>query len=299
MAASGRVVTIKDVVEQTGGMILPNQINKMNSTGTTGFTSSAWTTGLSIEEYSQNTYSYSYWPSGYFKVVPAYAVTYYRALLEGLFSGGLSTYSYQNVAWSAKVGTQVYSVFPYKKYIRLRVYENVTGGANFEYFYLKYNGSIRASQTWSKITDSWTGTLETTLNKTDTKYALLANFGGMNTSRRLYYSDNVVSPGTWVYIGQYNYVSAQPGIDFAVKTYVSSGVTRCHSGVGLTYNDLMNCSEYLYRLHDISVGIGYSSAPSTTYASKGITVPTWGYNNVCAYSCSCDCDNTTCAAYTS
>ena len=252
MATSGRVVTIKDVVEQTGGMILPNQINKMNSTGTTGFTSSAWTTGLTIEEYRQNTYSYSYWPSGYFKVVPAYAVTYYRALLEGLFSGGLSTYSYQNVAWSAKVGSQIYSVFPYKKYIRLRLYEDVSlGAAQFEYFYLIYNGSNRASKTWSKINESWTGTIETTLNKTDTKYSLQTNFGGMNTSRRIYYSDNVVSPGTWFYIGQYNYVKASPGIDFAAKTYVASGVTRCDSGVGLTYNSLMTCSEYVFCVYII------------------------------------------------
>ena len=299
MAASGRVVTIKDVVEQTGGMILPNQINKMNTSGTTGFSTSGWTTGLTVETLPINTYSYSYWPSGYFKVIPAYAVTSYRYLLEGLFSGGLSTYSYQNVAWSAQVGSQVYSVFPYKKNSRLRVYEDLTGSVNFEYFYLRYNGSNRASKTWSSISKSWTGMLETNLYKTDTQYSLSMYFGGMNSSRRIYYSDNIVSPGAWIYIGAYTYVNASPGIDFAAKTFISSGVTRCFSGYGVTYNDLMNCSEYLYRLHDISIGVGYSSAPSTTYASRGTTVPTWSYKNVCIYSCSCDCDYTTCSVYTS
>lgn len=298
MAASGRVVTIQDVVEQTGGMILPNQINGMDTSGSGGFTTSGWSTGLTLEYTGVYPYSVYYYPKGYFKVIPAYAITYYNGLLSGLFSGGLPTYSYQNVAWSAKVGTQVYSVFPNRKFIRLRVYEEIGGTANFEYFYLMDGTTTTlASKTWSGINGSWTGTLETTLNKLYTSNVLYMKFGGMNTTRRIHYSDNVISPGAWIYLGQYNGVNSSPGNGFASKTWIYSGVTRLKYGNG-SFDDStalfsMNTMEYIYRLNDISVGVAYSSSPTASLAASGSYKPSWTYPNVCdySYSCSCDVDN--------
>ena len=97
-------------------------------------------------------------------------------MLSGPFSAGLKTYSYQIVTCSAKVESYVYSVFPIRKNIRLRVYEDMGGSANFEYFYLKHNGTARASKTWPSITGSWTGILSTALVKTDKEYALQTHF---------------------------------------------------------------------------------------------------------------------------
>ena len=296
MAASGRVVTVKDIVEQTGGMILPNQVNKINDYASAAV-NSGWSTSLTLES-AGTYYGTWYYPKGYFRVIPARAMWESYRLLSGLFSGGLKTSSYQNVAWSAKVGSYVYSVFPNRKKIRLKVYEDMVGSANFEYFYLEHNGTRFVSKTWSSISDHWAGELSVPLNKTYTKI-LTMTFGGMNSKRHIYYSDNIVSPGSWVYLGKYNGVSStSPGNGFADKIWVYSGVTRQTYGIGSTSKETaqyaMSCIEYLYRLNDISIGVAYGSTPSTSISSSGSYKPTWEYPSMCVYTCSCDCDICSC-----
>ena len=309
MAASGRVVTVQDIVEQTGGMILPNQVNRINDSASAAV-NSGWSTSLILES-AGTSYGKWYYPKGYFRVIPARAMWESYHLLSGLFSGGLKTSSYQNVAWSAKVDSYVYSVFPIRKNIRLRVYEDMAGTANFEYFYLEYDGTSFVSKTWSHIKDSWVGELSVPLYKTYTEKVLTMTFGGMNTKRHIYYSDNIVSPGSWVYLGKYNGVrSTSPGNGFADKIWVYSGVTRQKYGTGTGFPDTaqypMSCIEYLYRLKDISIGVAYSSTPSSSKASSGNYNSTWEYPRTCAYSCSCDCNyvcscdiDSSCNPYTS
>lgn len=290
MAESGRVVTVQDIVEQTGGMILPSQVNNINTSAPVNIIS-GWSTSLTLENVGM-----WYYPKGYFRVIPARAMSQPNYLLSGLFSGGLATSSYQNVTWSAKVGSYVYSVFPNSKTIRLRIFEDYGPGAvQFEYFYLEYNGTRFFSKTWSKIKGSWVGELSVPLNKTYTKHPLTMTFGGMNIKRDIYYSDNILSPGSWTHLGKYNGVnSASPGNGFANRIWVYSGVTRQIYGIGSfseeTARYSMNCIEYLYRLKDISIGIAYSSNPSSSNASDGTYKTTWSYPRMCSYSCSCDCD---------
>jgi hypothetical protein len=274
-----KVITIKDV-KTYSGMLVPSIMQSYNQ----GFFTITSTTNTVTA--SPNTAL----------VVPSYATRY---ACEGINPKCVcgSTTDYYAMPMSAVQSSTVYAAFPNQKKIRLTIYEDIGGSANFEYFYLKYNGSNRASQTMSSVSNSWTSdSIYVTLNPSDTKYSLQANFGGMNISRRLHYSDNVCSPGSWKYVGKYNGVNFNPGIDGGTAYYPVSAIT--YYG-GKTF---LSTIEYLTRLKHVCIGVGYSSAPSTAIAQTSNSGKTlaWYYNyaSTCAGNCSCDCNYCNNCAYT-
>jgi hypothetical protein len=289
--ASFKLIRPKDVVENTGGMLLPSQINRLNAAGTAAFSSSGWTTGLTTErnqDYAASTGLQV--PAGYYKIIPSYAAVSTSYVCYGINSNCLNGYNYCGIPMSATSGDYTYAAFPKSKLIRIRIYEDLLGSVNFEYFYIKYGSTKLYSKTWKDISGNWTGSTYIDLNKSYTNDYFLINCGGMNSARRIYYSDNVVSPGAWSYLGAYNNLNIQPGINAVKKTWIQSGVTRQISDSSLTANTTMNFIEYLYRLKDISIGVGYSSTPPSSYASSSSYATAWSYDSKCNYSCSCDCD---------
>lgn len=227
-------------------------------------------------------------------LIPSYAAGY---ACEGINPKCVSAGTYYCMPMSAVVGTTAYAAFPKEKKIRLTIYEDLNGKANFEYFYLKYNGSNRASQTMSSVSNSWTSdNIYVTLNPNDTQYTIQANFGGMNASRRLHYSDNVCSPGSWKYIGKYSGVNFNPGIDGGTANSSVSAITYLG---GKTY---LSAIEYLTRLKHVCIAIGYSGTPSASNAKTSNSGKTiyWAYStaSTCNGHCSCDCNYCNDCTYT-
>lgn len=294
--ASYPVIRPIDLVKYAGGMLLPNQINRLNSSSTTGY-ASGWTTGLTSEHYIFG----SYVPVGWNKPIPSYAAYDMGKVCYGLNSLALNGATYSCIPMSADSGNYTYATIPYYKYVQIKVYEDIGGSCNFEYFYFRYNGTDKVGKTWSSISGSWTGTLGMNFNAVSglTNYGFCIHCGGMNTSRRVHYSDNVISPGTWIYVGKYSGLDIYPGDNVGAKTFIYSGVTRYNEFYGTYANYGMNFAEYFHRVKSIAIAIGYSSTPSKSNASSGTYDPTWNYSSNCTrYSCTCNCNYQACVDYT-
>lgn len=299
--ASYPVIRPLDLMRTVNGMLLPNQINMLES----NTVSSGWTSALTTTYY----YLGSYLPSGWNKPIPAKAASASTSVFNVCYginprclSGGL--YSNSCIPMSADSGSYTYAAIPYYKSVEIRVYEDLTGSANFEYLYFRYNGTDYTGLTWSSISGSWTGQLGMNLQSISayTEHEFVIHCGGMNTSRRIHYSDNVVSPGAWTYIGKYSSLDIQPGINVANKSWIVSGVTRQYpfeGDPGYKTGYTMNFVEYFHRLRSVAIAVGYSSTPSSSNASSSTYAPTYSYSSVCSrYSCTCDCDYQECIDYT-
>lgn len=300
--ASYPVITARDVLHYTGGMLLPIQVYKLNSNTVVN---SGWTTGyIGFEPAPLGMFIVS----GASRVIPSHMASSLSYPCWGINPKCVSASTYYAMPMSADSGNYTYAAFPFEKVISLIIYEDIGGGANFDYFYIQdYKPSTTTtidSKTWSKIHNSWNGSLLCDL-LTGYTGNLNLKFGGMNAKRRIYYSDNVVSPGTWTYIGAYNGVNSRPGIEFCAKTAISNGVTYAPDPYEASYSTrAMNTIEYLYRLRQIVIGVGFSSTPGKTAASASYK-ETWYYKGVCSSdTCSCDancsCDiDSGCNPYTS
>ena len=294
--ASYPVIRPIDLMKYAGGMLLPNQINRLNTSSTTGF-ASGWTTGLTVEYYMLG----GYIPVGWNKPIPSWAAYNVSHVCYGLNNLALNGSTYQCIPMSADSGNYTYSTIPYYKSIQVKVYEDLTGSCNFEYFYFRYNGTDKAGQTWSSISGSWTGAVGMSFENVSglTNYGFCIHCGGMNTSRRMHYSDNVISPGTWIYVGKYSGADIYPGDNVGAQTFVYSGVTRYNELYGRYSNYAMSFAEYFHKVRSIAIGIGYSNTPSTSYASSGTYTPSWNYKSTCTRnSCTCNCDYQPCLDYT-
>lgn len=294
--ASYPVVRPLDLIKYAGGMLLPNQINRLNSSSTTGYTS-GWTTGLTTEWYQLGLYL----PVGWNKPIPSYAAYNVSTVCYGLNSLALNGATYTCIPMSADSGYYTYATIPYRKDIQIKVYEDLTGSCNFEYLYFRYNGTDKVGKTWSSISGSWTGTLGMRYDAVSglTEKGFCIHCGGMNTSRRMHYSDNVISPGNWIYVGKYSGADIYPGDNVGAKTFVYSGVTRYNEFYGTYANYAMSFAEYFHKVKSIAIGVGYSNTPSNSYASSGAYTPSWSYMSTCTRnSCTCNCDYQACVDYT-
>lgn len=297
--ASYPVIRPVDLIFKAPGMLLPNQVNAL--TGNT--TSSGWSSTLSLSLWLA---TYGYLPAGWEKPV---AVRSASGLTKPCFGintmcmcGG--TYSFACMPLSADSGSYTYSALPYMKAYEIKIYEDIGGSCNFEYFYFRHNGTDIKGLTWSSISGSWTGLLEMNFAGMSayTEDAFVIHCGGMNTSRRVHYSDNVVSPGAWTYVGKYSGLDIMPGVNVAYKSFIASGVTRQYpyaGSSGTKANQWMNFAEYAYRLNSVAIAVGYSSTPSSSNAASRTYYPTYYYRSVCSkYSCNCNCDYQECIDYT-
>ena len=296
--ASYPVIRPIDLLMNAAGMLLPNQVNAL--TGNT--TSSGWTSSLTTSPWLA---LYGDLPTGWQKPIAVRSASGVTRPCFGIntrcLSGG--AYSYACIPLSADSGTYTYSALPYQKEYYIKIYEEIGGSCNFEYFYFRYKGTNIIGKTWSSISNSWTGTITMNLNSisANTDGVFVIHCGGMNTARRVHYSDNVVSPGAWTYIGKYSSLDIQPGINVAYKSYIASGVTRQFppGSDSIKTGYYMNFAEYAYRLTNVAIGIGFASSPSASNAASSSYYPTFYYMQTCSrYSCSCDCDFQVCIDYT-
>lgn len=296
--ASYPVIRPVDLLFKAPGMLLPNQVNALSGNPTT----SGWTNSLSTSDWLA---TYGKLPAGWEKPIVVRSVSGLTRPCFGInpmcLSGG--AYSYACIPLSADSGTYTYSALPRQKEYRLTVYEDIGGSCNFEYFYFRYKGTDIIGKTWSSIDKSWTGLITMNLNNisANTEGAFTIHCGGMNTARRVHYSDNVVSPGAWTYVGKYSGLDIQPGINAAYKSFIASGVTRqqYRGSSSIIYNQWMNFTEYAYRLTNVAIGVGYSSAPAVGNAASAGYYPIFYYMSTCSrYSCTCNCDYQECLDYT-
>lgn len=295
--ASYPVIRARDVLSYTGGMLLPIQVYQLNRYT---LVNSGWTTGyIGFEPAPLGMLIVS----GASRVIPSYMASSLAYPCWGINPKCVSASTYYAMPMSADVGSYTYAAFPYQKLIDLTIYEDLTGSVNFEYFYIQDYKTTKTttidSYTWSSISGSWNGRLWCEL-LTGYTGTLNLKFGGMNSKRRIYYSDNVVSPGTWSYLGAYNGVNGRPGIEFCKKTAIASGVTYAPDPYQASYSTrAMNTIEYLYRLRQIVIGVGYSSTPGKAAASASYQ-ENWHYTSVCSRdTCGCDCNDSSCSIYTS
>ena len=267
---SYKQVRIKDVLNICPGALVPADIKKLYTGEYSG--TSATTKPYDGLFYSENYYGGEY---QYMLINRLYAKKFLPMLR---YSSGSTK---DCVPTSATAGNYAYNIFPTKKKINFTVRESIGGAANFKYFRVQvYTTSSKSyntidSLTWNKIDGSSSGTLTIPLSSSysTSGNSFAVQFGGMNTARELYYSDNVCSPGVWKKVGKYSGAQFGPADTFSSEeTLVTTD--KLDAVRYLTYK------EYCYRVNHISVFVRNTAdgAPGSKDPKPGNTTGSYLYD---------------------
>lgn len=284
-------VRIYDVMHYCKGVLTPTQVQ---SIGNQLYSITSTTSTIN------SSYGIQY------PIVLTKHINYYQKIpIRGYVSG--SSYNYQCIPmYNSDYQTDIpqHYTFPYQKQIVFNVWESLNGSANWEYFRCYYSGSSytqTASKTWSSVSSSSLGNKLTLDLKSGTSLSgiFVIEGGGMNTSRSIYYSDNVVSPGSWKSVGRYTGFRVSPGYTMW-PTYTISAVTDYNTYMGGAYKRPMRYQEYAHRLKHVSVYVRNDGdgtpTNSTLTSNSGLTV---AYYYTTYSNCSSYCSANYCNGYCS
>lgn len=281
-------VRIYDVINKCPGALVPADIKKL-------YDKTYSATSVTTIPYDGIQYYVNYYNTPYRNILinKLYAQKFLPMLR---YSTGVTQ---QCVPVSATTNNVAYNIFPYAKYVNFTVWESIAGPANFEYFRIQAGttgGSYytTASLTWPSVSSSSSKGIELPLGNTYTTsgYLFTVYFGGMNTSRLMYYSDDVCSPGVWKRVGDYQNARFGPADYFGSEnTCVTTDKLYDYTPRVLTYK------EYCYRVNHICVYVrnNKDGAPTNT---PGTTDGYYYYSgSTCSSYCSSDCSSD-CSSYT-
>ena len=285
---SYKQVRIKDVLNICPGALVPADIKKLYTGEYTG-------TSVSTSPYDGFYYEEDYYGGKYqYMLINRLYAKKFLPMLR--YSSGSTK---DCVPTSATAGNYAYNIFPYSKQLKITIRESISGYINFEYFRIKvYSFANKtytkvAELTWPKINDPVDTTLDIPLgtNYSTSGYGFGVQFGGMNTSRELYYSDDVCSPGVWKHVGKYTNIQFVPSSEFG------SGGTCAVTTDMFDSVRLLSYREYCYRVNHISVYVRNKAdgAPGPRDPKPGTTKGSYLYTSP---SCIIDnCSSNTCGTY--